>query len=240
MTKSRGINRPSVRWTEDEIAVLTEQYATVRAAEIAAQLPGRTTDQVLRKANLIGLKKSRETIARHARESMLDPNHPGRAHQFKPGQQVWNKGTHFTAGGRSAETRFKKGRPATEARNYVPIGSLRLSKDGYLERKITDDPNIYPARRWVAVHRLAWIEANGPVPPGHIVVFRPGMKTVDVDAITADKVECISLVENMRRNSYHTNYPKEIGQLIQLRGALVRKINHRNKKEESHEHRNDC
>ena len=45
-----------------------------------------------------------------------------------------------------------------------------------------------------------------------------------LEEITADRVECISLAENMRRNSYH-NYPKPIAELIQLRGALMRKIN---------------
>jgi hypothetical protein len=34
----------------------------------------------------------------------------------------------------------------------------------------------------------------------------------------------MSRAESMRRNSYH-NYPKELAQLIQLRGALNRKIN---------------
>lgn len=31
----------------------------------------------------------------------------------------------------------------------------------------------------------------------------------------------------MRRNSYHTRYPKEIGLVIQLKGALQRQINKR-------------
>jgi len=33
----------------------------------------------------------------------------------------------------------------------------------------------------------------------------------------------------MRRNSYHTRYPKEVAQLIQLKGALNRKINRRSR-----------
>lgn len=31
----------------------------------------------------------------------------------------------------------------------------------------------------------------------------------------------------MRRNSYHTNYPKDVQLLIQLRGAVNRQINKR-------------
>ena len=57
------------------------------------------------------------------------------------------------------------------------------------------------------------------------------MKTTDPDQITADKVECISRAENMKRNSYH-RYGKEIASLVQLRGAINRQINKRSKKNE--------
>jgi len=51
-----------------------------------------------------------------------------------------------------------------------------------------------------------------------------------VSEITLDRVECISLAENMRRNSYLTRYPKEVADLIRLRGALNRKINTRERR----------
>jgi hypothetical protein len=99
----------------------------------------------------------------------------GRTGQFQPGQVPPNKGVKgWQAGGRSAETRFKKGRPPHLARNYVPIGSTRISKDGYMERKVTDDPSLMPARRWAFEHRLIWEAANGPIPEGHAVVFLDG------------------------------------------------------------------
>ena len=44
--------------------------------------------------------------------------------------------------------------------------------------------------------------------------------------ITLDKVECISLADNMRRNTCH-QYGPEIAKLIQLRGAVTRQINKR-------------
>jgi len=70
---------------------------------------------------------------------------------------------------------FKKGEMRGAAQhNYVPIGTLRYSKDGYLERKVTDDPNLVPARRWVGEHRLIWEAAHGPIPAGHVVVFLDG------------------------------------------------------------------
>jgi hypothetical protein len=146
------------------------------------------------------------------------------ATRFQPGLQPWNKGTHFTAGGRSAETRFKPGRPANESANYLPIGTLRVNMDGYLERKVTDDREIVPARRWVAVHRLVWIEANGPIPAGHVVVFKPGRRSSVLEEITLDAIELITRTELMARNTVHARYPKEVVQLVQLKGAIRRQI----------------
>ncbi len=40
-----------------------------------------------------------------------------------------------------------------------------------------------------------------------------------------ENLELVARSELMRRNSYHTRYPKEIGRAIHLRGALVRRIN---------------
>jgi hypothetical protein len=210
-------------WTDHERAVLRALYPEYSAAECAQAL-GRGIASVYNEAHKLGLSKPIDWIARRARERSQEPTHGGRAHLFTKGITPWNKGVPFQSGGRSAETQFKPGRPAHEASNWLPIGSERINADGYLERKTTDDPGLVPARRWTAVHRLVWEAAHGPIPPGFIVVFRPGMRTTSDAEITLDRLELISRAENMRRNSYH-NYPKEVAELIQLRGALNRKIN---------------
>lgn len=227
MTKSRNILPPRRPWTDEELAVLRELYATVRAADIAARLPGRTTKQVLTKAWSLGFKKSPETIAALSREAMLDPKHPARACQFKPGQEVWNKGTHFTAGGRSAETRFKKG---NKPHTWNPIGHERITDEGYLQRKMTDTGCT--RRDYVNAHWLVWFDAGREIPKGQALVFKDGNR----QNIALDNLELVTRAELMRRNSYHTNYPKEVAQLIQLRGALNRKINARSKKHEQQDH----
>jgi hypothetical protein len=56
------------------------------------------------------------------------------------------------------------------------------------------------------------------------VRFLPGQFTTDLDAITLDRLELLTMRENMARNTVH-NLPPEVASLVQLRGALVRRIN---------------
>lgn len=125
---------------------------------------------------------------------------------------------------RTKQTRFEKGNMSGAAQhNYVPIGTERISKDGYVERKVTDDHPV-PTRRWVAVHRIVWEAAHGPIPPGHAVCFRPGRRTADVLLITADALELVSRAELARRNHPVTRDP-ELAKLVQLKGAITRQMN---------------
>jgi hypothetical protein len=209
-----------MRWNKQSDQTLTNLYPKF-SAEACALVLECDVSSIYNRANKLGLKKSQEFLRSEISGRL--GHGQGELTRFQPGHATWNKGTRFVAGGRSAETRFKPGRKPEEARNYKPIGSLRVNS-GVLERKITDDTSIVSALRWVAVHRLVWIEANGPVPAGHAVAFKPGMRTTQSDLITLDRVELVTRAELMRRNSYHTNYPPEVRQLIRLRGALNRKI----------------
>ena len=112
--------------------------------------------------------------------------------------------------------------PST-ARNYAAIGSHRHSKDGYLERTVTDDQTLAPARRWVAVHRLVWEAEHGPIPAGHAVVFLPGRRTRALKKITIDALELVSRAELMRRNSSQ-RYGTEIQQTMSALGRLKKAI----------------
>ncbi|MCS8378253.1 HNH endonuclease, partial [Pseudomonas aeruginosa] len=61
-------------------------------------------------------------------------------------------------------TRFKKGQ---KPHTWLPVGSTRISADGYLQRKISDTG--YPPRDWKGIHILLWEEHFGPIPTGHCV-----------------------------------------------------------------------
>jgi len=223
MTRSR------THWTPQQIDALRRLYPNY-SADVVGRVIGRDTPSVHAKANALSIAKSEAFQAStHSGRIQRGKQHPAmRANQFKPGLVPWNKGISTHAGGRSTNTQFKPGRPANEAHNYQPIGALRLSKDGYLTRKVTDDPSLFPARRWVAVHRLVWIAAHGPLPPDHIVAFKPGMKTAQLELITIDRLECISQAENLRRNHPRSHSP-EWAQLVQLKGAINRQVNRINR-----------
>ena len=218
-------------WTDAEVAVLREFYPNERAQDVAKRL-GRTLSSVFQRARAMGLEKSAAFLASDLAGRIQRGKQSPKmiANRIKPGDVPWNKGVKGATGVQEGcrATQFKAGRPANEARNYVPVGSLRVNADGYLERKLTDDPSIYPARRWVAVHRLVWEAAHGPIPAGHIVVYRPGMKTVVEAEITVGRLECISRAENAHRN-HPRNRDPELGRLVQLKGAITRQVNRINR-----------
>ncbi len=219
MTRSRNILPPRHRWTPAEDAILRARYPDELSATLAAEL-GVSISQLYGRAYSLGLRKS---AAFHASDlSGQFTGHHGAGTRFKPGHATWNKGTHYVAGGRSAETRFKPGNAPHTTR---PVGSYRLDKSGNLQRKI-GNARGNNSQRWRGVHELVWIEANGPVPDGHIVVFKKGMRTNRLEEITLDRIECITLAENMRRNSFR-NYGPEVAHVVQLRGAITRQINKR-------------
>ena len=89
----------------------------------------------------------------------------GRDGRLQPGNVPANKGQKMPYNANSARTQFKKGQLSGRAAQLVkPIGAERLSKEGYLERKIH---NGLPFQsRWRAVHLIRWEEKNGPIPKG--------------------------------------------------------------------------
>lgn len=108
----------------------------------------------------------------------------GRTGQFAKGQAPANKGQRCPegVGGRhpnAQRSQFKKGNRTGQANlNYQPIGTERMCKDGYLERKMHDGLPLQS--RWRAVHLVEWEAINGPIPEGHC------LKSIDGDRTNAD------------------------------------------------------
>lgn len=201
---------------------IVELMYPVQRTEDLAQLVGLPVKSIHAYANRRGLHKTPELVREMARERMT-PDHPARRHHFGKNHEPWNKGVKGVSFPGSVPTQFKPGhRPHT----WKPVGSYRVNAAGYLDRKVSDTG--YPPRDWQPVHRLVWIEAHGPVPPGHVITFRPGRRTAQLELITLDAIECVHRGVIAKRNHPRSLSP-ELGRLIQLRAALARQINQRSK-----------
>lgn len=95
--------------------------------------------------------------------------------RFEKGALSHNKGKKGVYAPGSEKGWFAKGERKGKAnQNYQPVGTERISGDGYVARKINDDLPFY--KRWAHVHRLNWVAANGPVPDGHRLKCLDGNK----------------------------------------------------------------
>lgn len=99
---------------------------------------------------------------------------------FKQGQPAWNKGKKQSdymsveSIERTKATRFKKGLVPP---NWLPIGSERVSVDGYVEIKVRDGESSY---NYELKHRLIWEKHHTKIPTGHVVMFKNG-NSLDLD-----------------------------------------------------------
>lgn len=217
--------RPTYRagkrlWSPEDDAFL-RMYYPHESTQTLAKVLNRTLSSVLGRANNLGLGKTKAFLASLAANSRLSA--AGAAFRFGKGHVPANKGLRRPgySPGRMRETQFKRGvRSGVAVKLYQPIGAERTSKEGYLERKVNDDLPLQ--RRWKAVHRIIWEEANGPVPPHHIIAF----KNKDKGDRRLDNLECVSRREWIARHTVH-NLPPELKNTVMLLGALKRQINRR-------------
>lgn len=95
---------------------------------------------------------------------------------FPKGNVPYNKGQARPYHPNSARTQFKKGNRTGRANeNYKPIGTERVTRDGYIERKIHDGLPLQS--RWRAVHLIQWEAVHGPLPQGHCLKCLDGDKS---------------------------------------------------------------
>lgn len=109
-------------------------------------------------------------------------------------------------------TSFKKG---VMPHNWKPVGSTRISKDGYLEIK-TAAP-----KTWTQAHILLWREQHGEIPKSHCVVFVDG----DKNHIELSNLELITRTENLHINKLNCrSMPAEVQPAIRTLGKLISRI----------------
>ena len=216
--------RKRLRLTEEEKAIMWREYADTATAEIARKLH-RSVHEIHQAANRLGVTKSREFLSAMAREKLYAA---GMRHRFKPGSAPWNKGLHHPKGwapGRMAETQFKKGeRNGQAARNWRPIGTISIDDEGFRRIKLRDALANEPygfgnSKAWPLLHHWTWERRHGPVPAGHKIAFKDRNR----GNCELENLELVSDAEMMRRNSVH-NRPQELALVIQLAGALHKKL----------------
>ena len=209
------------KWTKEEINILLRDYQdpNIFSADIAKRLD-RTLPQVYNKARKMGLKAPLE---RNRLAGKLGTNHPNAvAHRFKKGSLPPNKGKKMSPEvyEKVKETMFKKGNSPV---NHREVGSERINVDGYIEIKVAE-PN-----RWRLKHRIIWEQINGEIPKGYNVQF----KNHNTQDCRIENLYIISKAEQMRtENSLVARYPKEVQEVIRLKGVVNRVIHKREKNNE--------
>lgn len=208
-------------WTKEEIDILLRDYQdpNIFTADIAKRLD-RTLSQVYNKARTMGLKAPLERIRLAGK---LGTNHPNAvAHRFKKGSVPPNKGKKMSPEvyEKVKETMFKKGNSPV---NHREVGSERINVDGYIETKVAE-PNV-----WRLKHRIIWEQHNGVIPAGYNVQF----KNRNTQDCRIENLYIISKSEQMRtENSLVARYPKEVQEVIRLKGVVNRVIHKREKDNE--------
>ena len=208
-------------WTKEEINILLRDYQdpNIFSADIAKRLD-RTLPQVYNKARKMGLKAPLE---RNRLAGKLGTNHPNAvAHRFKKGSVPPNKGKKMSPEvyEKVKETMFKKGNSPV---NHREVGSERINVDGYIETKVAE-PNV-----WRLKHRIIWEQHNGVIPAGYNVQF----KNHNTQDCRIENLYIISKAEQMRtENSLVARYPKEMQEVIRLKGVVNRVIHKREKDNE--------
>lgn len=213
-------------WTENENAMLHRLYPDQHTAEIAEQLD-RTMSATYGQAKKLGLSKSPEFTAKFCR--MQKGSRISKATEFHKGHVSHNKGVRSPglSPGRMKETQFRKGQRTGRANLvYKPVGAERITREGYLERKINDDMPFN--RRWRAVHLINWEQIHGPIPQGHVLAFRNG----NPRDIGPENLELITRKELMLRNTIH-HLPSDLKDTIMLAGRVKRAIRKRVKNDAS-------
>lgn len=187
------------KWRE-KLDLLKELYPVTSNEELG-KIFGVSAASVSAAGCKFGLKKTEEYLKLATS-----------ATQFRKGLTPANKGKKMDpeVKERVKHTFFKKGH---KPHNYQPVGTERITADGYIEVKIKDP------RTWAQKHRLIWEKHNGKIQKGFNVQFRDGNR----QNLALENLYLISRNEQMNQNSIH-RYPTELKKAIRLNHKLNRKI----------------
>jgi hypothetical protein len=225
-------------WSKRDDRLLRQTYPYLATKEIA-EVIGCSKLAAYQRARALGVHKSSEYIAETNKALGHALQSSGASHRYPKGHVPANKGTRRPgwSPGRMKETQFKKGeRSGAAQRKWVPIGTVQMNGDGYLRRKIADEPEAIAGKgalstNWEFVHRRVWEDAHGPIPRGYRIWWKDG----NHENNALENLELLSGADHMARTTIQ-NLPPALKQVIQLTGALKRKIRNREEKLNGKEH----
>lgn len=134
--------------------------------------------------------------------------------KFRKGQTPHNKGKKMPKEvyEKVKHTMFAKGNVPP---NHRPVGSERISKDGYIEVKVAEPD------KWRLKQRVVYEEAKGKIPKGCPIIFLDGNKrNFDID-----NLRCITRSELLYLNCNGLNNSNEITETGILMARLDRAKN---------------
>ena len=138
----------------------------------------------------------------------------GLSGKFRKGQAPHNKGKKMPKEvyEKVKHTMFAKGNVPP---NHRPVGSERISKDGYIEVKVAE-PN-----KWRLKQRVVYEEAKGKIPEGCTIILLDGNKR----NFDFDNLRCITRSELLYLNCNGLNNSNEITETGILMARLDRTKN---------------
>ena len=179
-------------------------------------VPGHTRKEIQEEFE----KKFNTTITLSAIKGYIG-NHKlntGFTGRFEKGHTPFNKGVKGVSYPGQEKTQFKKGNVPI---NHKPIGSERITKDGYIEIKISE-PN-----KWMLRQRLVWEKENGPIPKNHVIVFKDRNKI----NVNIENLAIVSRGElaRLNQNNLFSVYPEITEAGINV-AKLIQKVSERKNK----------
>jgi len=181
--EERKKRNPPLKYTKEMLDYLAEEYKIVEGKQLTKSFNEKFGTNVKYDALMSYLE-------RHNIKS-------GRSYCYEKGHRPANKGKKLAdlhppeVLERIQKTMFKKGhRPA----NYKTVGTIRVNTDGYKEIKVSDVGTQH--QRWHLLHREIWEQVNGPIPKGHVLIFKDNNPL----NCSLDNLELVTRREHMMLN----------------------------------------
>lgn len=186
--------------------IICKNYLELPKSRLAEKV-NRSETFVVTRLRQLGLTIPKEIIEQRKANSLIKPGNVPKNKGKKMPRAVYNK---------VKKTMFKKG--------HLPSTT---KWDGCITIRKPHKNRFAPAYKyirlakgnWLPLHVYRWTQKHGPVPKGHIVIFR-NKDTMDC---RLKNLKLVSRAENMRRNTIH-NLPPDLKKSVITIRTLNRKI----------------